>query len=441
MKLSKFNLDKIKDLEQKEKDAKEKKKDFSILCVDDEEANLKALRNLLEDQYNVFTANSPIEAERILETTRVEVIITDQRMPEKLGTEFLDTLTQRKLTDNIRIILTGFSDVSVLLDCINKGLVDRYMLKPWAPDEMLTVVKKSIEKVTMQRTLDKMLPEKVLNKLYPEGLGNIKVGHGKELKCVILFADLWSFTKLTDGVRALDSFRLVSSYFNHIAPMVNKFDGFIDKYLGDGMMAIFDRDGDYYNDCIECAIEVIKETANYNKTHRSFPPPEHRKDQTPREPLRVGIGLYSGEVVLGTVGFADRIEFTVLGDSVNTASRVQSLTSFYKTHILISDEVAKNIKPQYAKRYIGKHPLKGKVNDLEIWEVFEADPDDLKQKKLEQMDDFNRAIKFMDDKDLDQAYPIFDELAKKNPADNVVRYIHEHMGKRMPHIYSRKDDV
>lgn len=441
MKVSKFNLDKIKDVEQKEKDAKERKRAFTVLCVDDEEANLKALRNLLEDQYNVYTATSPLEAEKILETTKVEVIITDQRMPEKLGTEFLDELSERKLTDNVRIILTGFSDVTVLLDCINKGLVDRYMLKPWAPEEMLSVVKKSVEKVTMQRTLGKMLPEEVLEKLYPDGLSEVKVGHGKELKCVVLFADLWGFTKLTDGIKALDSFKLVSSYFNHIAPIVNKHNGFIDKYLGDGMMAIFDRSGEYFNDCIACAIEIVQETAKYNKVHRSNPPPEFRKDQGFREPLKVGIGLYSGEVVLGAVGFCDRIEFTVLGDPVNTASRVQSLTSFYNTNILVSCEVAEKMNPSIAKRYIGKHSLKGKVNDLEVWEIFESDDEDQKKKKLEYIDDFSKAVQLMDEKNNSEAFPLFTELVKKYPEDNVLRYIHENMGKRMPHNYSRKEDI
>ncbi|MCB0415019.1 MAG: response regulator, partial [Bdellovibrionales bacterium] len=348
----KLNIEALEKIEQQSKKNFQEKKDYTVLCVDDEIVNLKTLKNLLEDYYNVFIAENAEQGLNIVENNIVDVIITDQRMPGMQGTEFLEELKKRELSDNIRIILTGYTDINDLIDCINNGLIDRYLIKPWNAEELLGIIKDSISRITTKRTLNKLLPDQFIKNLYPEGLEAVKVGYGAEVQCVILFADIRHFTTLAENMQALDAFKMISSYFNYISPIVDKYYGFIDKFLGDGIMAIFNRKEKYTNDAVLCSIALVEATQKYNAIHRKTDRTTLQPGQSPRDPLSIGMGLYSGEVVLGTVGFDNRLDFTVLGDTVNTASRVQGLTSRLNIPIVIPEQIAQKNEKHILKRYI-----------------------------------------------------------------------------------------
>lgn len=420
--MTKFNLDALDQIEQQEFSKNAKAKEASILCVDDEPSNLNALKMLLEDDYNMFTANSGPEALEILQNHQIEVIITDQRMPELLGTELLEELMQRKLSNNVRIILTGFADVSVLLECINKGLIDRYILKPWSPEELIGTVRNAISKITTKRTLDKLVPERVMTKLFPEGLRDVKVGYGKEIQGAVLFADIQKFTSLVETMQVIDSFKLISSFFSYVGPIVEKHHGFIDKYLGDGVMAIFDNPETCVSDCVNCAIEMMAATEVYNETHRSNKNvPEFRKGQEARRPLELGLGLNFGQVVLGTVGCLDRIDVTVLGDAVNTSSRIQGLTGLLGTPILASENVIEKIDPKIRRRYLGQYIVRGKTRGIPLWEIYENDADSIKTAKDATKSLFEDAVKKVESGDRTGAVEAFNTVLAKNGDDKVAK--------------------
>ncbi|RME14555.1 MAG: adenylate/guanylate cyclase domain-containing response regulator [Bdellovibrio sp.] len=436
-----FNLEALEALEQEEEKKSKDNKYGSILCVDDEPSNLSALKNFLEDEFEVYLAESASQAMKILDGKKVDVIITDQRMPEKLGTEFLNDLIEKDITNNARIILTGYADVDVLVECINKGLIDRYLLKPWKPDELKATVRQALEKIKTQRTLKKLLPDKVIEKLYPEGWTDVDAGYGKEIQASVLFTDIRKFTALTEEMKVTDTFKLISSFFDHIAPLVKSYHGFIDKYLGDGIMAIFDDEESSPTKCIQCAIEMAKETVAYNKKHRSGPAPAFRKDKSPRKPLNIGMGIHYGKLVLGTVGFDDRIDVTVLGDTANTAARIQNLTSYFDVSIILSDEVVQYLDKDIKKRYLGKIQLKGKTQKIKLWEIFEVDNEDLIKQKEDAMEKYLEAVKEYEDGDAEKAKELFQKLYQKYPQDTVIKYFATSSAKRPPHLFSRKEDV
>lgn len=420
--MSKFNLTALDELEEQERSKKNVSKSASILCVDDEPSNLKALKMLLEDDYNVFTAQSGHQALEILAKNQIEVIITDQRMPELLGTELLEELLRRRLSNNVRIILTGFADVSVLMECINKGLIDRYILKPWSPEELLGTVRNAVERISTKRALHKLVPERVMTKLYPEGLSDVKVGFGKEISGAMLFADIQRFTSLIETMDAIDSFRLISSFFSHIGPIVEKHHGFIDKYLGDGIMAIFDNPDTGNVDCVNCAVEMLQETVRYNKLHRSNDVPAFRHGMPKRVPLDLGVGINFGQVVLGTVGCLDRIDVTVLGDAVNTTSRIQGLSGLLGAQMLASEEIVNQLAPSVQRRYLGQYLVRGKTKGIPIWEVFAHDPQELIACKEASKEQFENAIKSIENGRQEDAIQIFESIVRDCPLDRTSQY-------------------
>lgn len=422
MGLPKFNLDALNQIEQQEEARRAAPKVANVLCVDDEPGNLSALKHLLEDEYNVFLAPSASVATEILSQNRIDVIITDQRMPEKLGTEFLTDIIDKKMANNVRIILTGFADVGVLIDCINKGLIDRYLLKPWSPDELLGTLKNAVSKITTKRTLDKLVPEKVMSKLYPGGLTEVKVGFGREFNGAVMFADIQKFTNLAETMHVIDSFKMIASFFAFIAPIVEKHGGFIDKYLGDGVMAIFDDPETGSIDCINCGIEMLKATKQYNLTHRSGNIPNFRVGQEKRRPLELGLGINVGKVVLGTVGHSDRIDITVLGDAVNTSSRIQGMTGIINTPLIVADCVIKMSKNKFKTRYLGNFNVRGKVQSLPLWEIYDQDEPQILEKKDQTLSLFNEAVSLLENEKWDEAQAKFNEVMKANPDDTVANY-------------------
>ena len=127
-----------------------------ILVVDDEEGNLVSLKNLLETHYEVFVEISPEAALEVFEAHDIDLILSDQRMPEMLGTELLEKIKERS-DDNVRIIITGYTDARDLITCINKDLIYKYVMKPWAPGDITTIVSEALNHLEDKRKLDKLI--------------------------------------------------------------------------------------------------------------------------------------------------------------------------------------------------------------------------------------------------------------------------------------------
>ncbi|MCP5498155.1 MAG: response regulator, partial [Leptospiraceae bacterium] len=117
----------------------------NLLVLDDEEEILKALRRQFRKSYQIFDASTPKDAYIIMRENPIQVIISDQRMPEMNGTEFLSSV-KSEFPDAIRLILTGYADIKAVIDAINAGNVFRYVTKPWDPVELDTIVNEAFEK-------------------------------------------------------------------------------------------------------------------------------------------------------------------------------------------------------------------------------------------------------------------------------------------------------
>ncbi len=133
---------------------------IKVLYVDDEVNNLQAFKATFRRDYKIFLAESAREARELLKEQEVNVIITDQRMPEETGVEFLESVIPL-YPDPIRILLTGYTDIQAVIDSINKGKVYHYLTKPWEEDYLRTVVKNAYEVYALRRE-NKQLTESLL---------------------------------------------------------------------------------------------------------------------------------------------------------------------------------------------------------------------------------------------------------------------------------------
>jgi response regulator RpfG family c-di-GMP phosphodiesterase len=130
---------------------------FNVLYVDDEENNLNSFRAALRRSYNIYTARSGEEGMGVLSKNDIHVVVTDQRMPGMTGVQFLQHIPDEQ--DNIRIILTGFSDMQSIIEAINTGKVYRYITKPWDKDELKITIDNAIETVMLRRSNKQLIQE------------------------------------------------------------------------------------------------------------------------------------------------------------------------------------------------------------------------------------------------------------------------------------------
>jgi adenylate cyclase len=191
----------------------------------------------------------------------------------------------------------------------------------------------------------------------------------------ILFSDIRSFTTISESIPPEEVYEFLNEYFQLISPLIVAGGGFIDKYMGDGIMAIFanrTNKKDSADSSIHTSISLIKELEKYNQ----------KRMLQGKEPIRIGIGINTGELIIGTVGTKDRLSTTVVGNTVNLASRLESITSKYSTEIIVSASTIATLKDHSLIRYreIDTIIAKGMTSPCEIYEVYNHKDLDFLQK-------------------------------------------------------------
>jgi class 3 adenylate cyclase len=207
---------------------------------------------------------------------------------------------------------------------------------------------------------ERFVPQKFLHVIAPEGIDKIKVGTGAQRTMTILFTDIRGYTTLSETVAPAELFEQLNEYLSRVATPIGTHGGFIDKYIGDAIMALFD---DPHTDgALDAALGMRAALAAYNT----------ERVAAGLSPLESGIGLHRGDVVMGTVGFTAKIDSTVIGDPVNVASRVEGLTKTYHCGILVTDSVVAGLAhpERYQLRVVEESvKLRGKDTHVKLYEV------------------------------------------------------------------------
>jgi adenylate cyclase len=200
-------------------------------------------------------------------------------------------------------------------------------------NDMATALQSSFSR--LQKTLEsfeRFVPEKFLTVIASDGIENIQVGVAATRVITILFADIRGYTSMSEQMTPLETFALLNDYLACMGQVINDAGGFIDKYIGDAIMALFEDEAT--GSALRAALAMQQALEVFNAERRSRCQPM----------VNIGIGIHRGEVVMGTVGFTSRIESTVIGDPVNVAARVEGLTRKYNRTVLVTESVITALK-------------------------------------------------------------------------------------------------
>jgi class 3 adenylate cyclase/CheY-like chemotaxis protein len=292
----------------------------------------------------------------------------------------------------------------------------------------------------LNRAYGQFAPSDAVRFLGKKSITDVRLGESALANVAVMFLDLRGFTAIAERMAPDECLRFLNSFLAYVGPLVDLHHGVINKYLGDGFMALFDGPEAVTN-AARCACAIGAATEDYNRKHRSGEIPSFRANGEARAPIEVGIGMAAGPVILGTMGFRDRLEFTVLGDTVNTASRVEGLTKHFGASVLVTSTFAETLPPEVARRRIGRVTVVGKSQEIELVELFDADTPEVRQKKLAYARSFDDACRLLEARDYDGARPLLERIVAENPADRAAQYHLRHVGQRAPHLYSRRTDV
>jgi adenylate cyclase len=264
----------------------------------------------------------------------------------------------------------------------------------------------------------RFVPHQFLHFLGYESILEVKLGDQVQKEMSVLFSDIRDFTALSEQMNPEENFQFINAYLSRMEPAITENFGFIDKYIGDAIMALFNGSAD---DAVKAGIAMLSQLNEYNIS-RSRPD---------RPPLQIGIGINTGSLMLGTVGGQSRMDSTVISDAVNLASRVESLTKEYGVSMLITHNTFIQLNDVYDFRLIDRVTVKGKSRMVTVYEVFTADPPQLRQKKLETKIMFEQALVFYNSDRFVEATRLFSACLQVNPGDKVAHIYMQRCLKRV----------
>ena len=361
--------------------------EFNILYVDDEENNLTSFRAALRRYYNIFTALSGAEGMEIFSKNDIHIIVTDQRMPNMTGVQFLQHLPDEP--DNIRMILTGFSDIEAIIEAINTGKVYRYITKPWDKDELKITIDNALEAVRLRRDnkhliqelqehnehleekvrvrtieiekksaqleAEKAKSDKLLLNILPEEIAEELKRFGKSYarkhdQVSVMFADIKGFTSIAENM-------LPDELVTQLDESFRGFDHIIDKYgiekiktIGDCYMCASGLPTDEADNAIiaiKAALDMLEFIRGFSVTKKIQDLPE----------FEIRIGIHTGPVVAGVVGIR-KFVYDIWGDTVNLASKMERQGEAGK--INISGDTYDLVKDHFICTHRGKISAKSK---------------------------------------------------------------------------------
>lgn len=369
-----------------------------ILLVDDEPSNLYLLEELLQSEgYATLSAESGAQALAVAKKSPPALILLDVMMPDLDGFEVCQRLREDALLMAVPVIfLTALDDEESRL----KGLEmmgDAYLTKPVKSNLLLAKIASTLRLRAMreqhllqlsQQLQEKnrrnlsaawqinqaltekfrlFVPEQFLQRIAPAGVESIQLGNAKEEEISILFCDIRGFTGIAESQDAADTFKWLNAFFTQMNQAIASQHGFIDKFLGDAIMAVFDRQGHHAQDALTAAVMMRQSLREFNDSRVLF---------NLQVPVNIGIGIHTGRGLIGTLGSNSRMDSTVIGDVVNTASRLEELTKVYGCGVIVSDAVVSRLaNPSlFDLRWIDRVTPRGKQQALDIYEVLGAQP-------------------------------------------------------------------
>jgi class 3 adenylate cyclase len=289
----------------------------------------------------------------------------------------------------------------------------------------------------MRRIYDvtnKFVPHEFIRSLGRSVITDIQLGDQVEKIVTVLFSDIRDYTTLAERMTPEENFRFVCSFNERIGPIIREHNGFINQYLGDAIMAIFPGSA---SDALAAAIEMQKAVDELNAGHVL----------KTNIPIRIGVGMHTGPLIMGITGDRDRLDATTIADTVNTASRLESLTKHYKVNILLSESSVNHLanKEPFYLRHLGRVQLKGKQEATFIYECFNGTPAHAMHKKLTALPLFKQGMDEYFNKSFSEASEKFFQVLEIDPDDRTAKLFlektHRHMDAGIPENWTGVEEM
>ena len=275
-------------------------------------------------------------------------------------------------------------------------------------------------KSTMSRYMNPELAEKLMD-------GGEELLGGKQSVGTVLFSDVRSFTTITETLGAQGTVALLNEYFTVMVDCIQKEEGMLDKFIGDAMMAIFGTPIAHEDDPdrgVRCAIDMMVKLNEFNA-------PRAKAGQLC---LDHGMGLNTDSIVSGNIGSPKRMDYTVIGDGVNLAARLESACKQYGARILISEFTFNALKATYKTREIDKVIVKGKTEPVGVYEALDYHTSESFPNMVDALGIFNQGFELYKEGSWDKAIKQFKGVLKANPN----RYRKQNVLRTLRHFKSQK---
>jgi class 3 adenylate cyclase len=243
-------------------------------------------------------------------------------------------------------------------------------------------------------------------------VARVELGDSVQKEMTVLFSDMRGFSALVEGQTPEQNIAFINEYLGAMEPAILGHGGFVDSYLGDAIMALFDGDP---ADAITAGVEMFTRLGAYNAQRAS----------RGLGAVRIGVGLNAGLLTLGTIGGPQRIKCGVIGDPVNLAARVESLTKSYQAPLLTTDTTLERAGGRFLAREVDRVRVVGRQTPVTLVEVFDADPAPLREKKQATLGSWREALERYHARDFAVAASLFAAVRAELPQDAVARLRHE----------------
>jgi len=343
------------------------------ILVADDEVDLEMLikqkfrQKIREHKYEfVFAINGNDALEKLKLHPDIDIVLSDINMPEMDGLTLLTKLNE--VSPLIKaVIVSAYGDMDNIRTAMNRGAFD-FLFKPVNFDDLDITVEKTIRHVAELRATLKAIKENNILKMYvdetvlnfmnrQEFESSLMVN--ETIEATVVFIDICSFTTISENETPDVVVKLLNNYFDVMVKEIIAQGGYVDKFIGDAVMAVFR--GDFHLDrALEASLAVRREVKllPQHADHVSFMP-------------QVSIGINSGEMISGNIGSGNlrRLDYTVIGDAVNTAQRLQGVAQ--NGQIIISETSFEKVKESFNCKKVGQVTLKNKNHPVTVYEVLD----------------------------------------------------------------------
>lgn len=411
-----------------------------VLIVDDSPTARETLSVSLETEgYDLQEASNGFEALQKAAAIHPDVILLDVMMPEINGFEVCRRLRADPVLAEIPILLiTALDDRASRLAGLEAG-ADDFITKPFDRSELRvrlrTVTKLNRyhklreEHARLERAVAELeelshayfryVPQEFLRFLGKSDIREIRKGDQVQMTMAVMFSDIRSFSTISERMTPEEAFHFIDDYLAAVAPQVRSHGGIIDKYMGDGIMALFPQGA---SAALRAALQMLSALDAFNAELR----------QSDQSPVRIGIGIHSGPMTLGVVGERERLSTTVISEAVNLTSRLEGMTKNYNASIVLSEDALRQVAPEDLtdepgvfperpfQRFLDTVQVRGLSSTVNIYEVIRNEPG--AKEKVSASGEFAQAVGLYHSQGPSAAAPSFQALSVRCPQDKAIAH-------------------